>query len=715
MNFSKKSWLGLALIICCLIYFPALFHFPRAEHNPLLYEVSDTKNIGELISSVYRHADELKSQPEQNIFKYPLSYLLLSLEFLLFKYHFFFWQLISLIFHLMVVWQLAKLLNRIFESLYAFLFALNFSLVYVVQEAVIWAYVSPFLLETFLILAALNHLIDYIENGYTEGSRIGWGIAYLTVASFIDYFAVLASLVFIAGVLAYRPRKLILNSHRDKAEEETMGKHFQMALYFTTPIAIFYLWQFLERWGKPAAVKSHFSFDLYKTFENLTTLFWSSLASPFFPYFINIKFPSWPPGHLFGNLNDIGENVTHHISDNPGAVFNFILIFVITAIIIAAVILEILKRIKRDYSPNKMSTGNPNDFWIMGTASALLIAYIIMIVITRLNVHGPEYLNHNLFFLYPSVLFGQVLIYSAFAYYENSRSEVRSWVAVAGAIVIGISVLLNGSKNFMLNQEIKNSRERLLKERAFTTEDYYRYQKFVSLGIKDFEAQQYDAASENLKKADAIYPGSLHIYRIEGKILAMKGQPDQAMESFNKALSMDSSSWETLNDRGFFYLQNNQVQNALEDFSKSLEINPDQPDIYNARGQVYYQNKQYEEAMNDYNQALDRNPFFADALYNRGVGNQFLNLQDFALQDFTRMISIDSENPKPYARRLEIYMLKQNYKEAYRDCTKLLRVYPESGYLYYQMSKIYRGLGMTQRAEEDFLKAKELGYEGEEN
>ncbi|MBF0386680.1 MAG: hypothetical protein HQL20_02355 [Candidatus Omnitrophica bacterium] len=121
----------------------------------------------------------------------PLFFLVLTVQRLWFKYNFFYWQLVSLLAHLLTVFALWRLLHRwsdnFSRSLWSIvLFTIFFSFLFVNMEAVIWHHITPYVLFAGFVLFALERLDVFVVSGGHDTGALG-----------------VCSLWLLAGVLTY--------------------------------------------------------------------------------------------------------------------------------------------------------------------------------------------------------------------------------------------------------------------------------------------------------------------------------------------------------------------------------------------------------------------------------------------------------------------------------------------------------------------------------
>ena len=117
---------------------------------------------------------------------------------------------------------------------------------------------------------------------------------------------------------------------------------------------------------------------------------------------------------------------------------------------------------------------------------------------------------------------------------------------------------------------------------------------------------------------------------------------------------------------------------------------------------------------NQYSDASDRRAPYKGQNFNRG--NAYLNLKQYerAIQDYDKALQF-MEHPFIYANRGEAYYFSKNYKQAFADLNKSIELGLEGknlGEVLYYRGLCYLATGNNAKAQADFAKAKELGYNG---
>ena len=219
-------------------------------------------------------------------------------------------------------------------------------------------------------------------------------------------------------------------------------------------------------------------------------------------------------------------------------------------------------------------------------------------------------------------------------------------------------------------------RDRIIKQMKDTDREFLANQKLEE-GNKLAYAKDYYDAIKLYREALKIKPNWDWAYNNRGCAYDNLGQNERAIQDYDKAIELNPNGAKAYNNRGLAYAKLGQYERAIQDFDKAIELNPNLYQAYYNRGNAYYDLGQYERAIQDFNKAIELNPNFADAYYNRG--NAYRNLKQYtlAIKDFNKALSL-LEHPIIYNNR----------------------------------GLCYKALGDEKKAQADFAKAKELGYNG---
>ena len=226
------------------------------------------------------------------------------------------------------------------------------------------------------------------------------------------------------------------------------------------------------------------------------------------------------------------------------------------------------------------------------------------------------------------------------------------------------------------------------------------------------------------------------------------GDYKRAIKLYNETLQL-KPNWDlAYYNRGVAYNSLGQYELAIKDLNEAIKLNSNYADAYASRGTLYKALKNYEQAIINYDKAIYLSPnsesnYLARAwFYSESVQNY-----ELAIQDFTKLIEMTPDKYFYYAERADMYIKLKNYTYAVKDLDESIRLcYQPHGFLYrqraiayhslknynqaikdytsaierdsedsfsyYWRGKCYQELRENAKAQADFAKAKELGYNG---
>ncbi|HAN20031.1 MAG: hypothetical protein A2X13_04900 [Bacteroidetes bacterium GWC2_33_15] len=188
-----------------------------------------------------------------------------------------------------------------------------------------------------------------------------------------------------------------------------------------------------------------------------------------------------------------------------------------------------------------------------------------------------------------------------------------------------------------------------------------------------------------------------------------------ALEKFNDALNSLPGYSPAIDGKANVYLLLEDVKEAGKIVEDGIKKNPDFAPFYLTRGKVYIIKGRFEDAIDDLNRALDLNSQkndkeFENMVYvNRGAAYQKLFENEKALQDYSKAIEMNPDNPNVYMYRGVLYYQNNEFNEAILDFNKTLEIDEQNHFAYYNRGMAYLKLDDNDKSCRDFHKACELG------
>ncbi|MEM6623462.1 MAG: tetratricopeptide repeat protein [Pseudomonadota bacterium] len=198
----------------------------------------------------------------------------------------------------------------------------------------------------------------------------------------------------------------------------------------------------------------------------------------------------------------------------------------------------------------------------------------------------------------------------------------------------------------------------------------------TNLGIAFFELAQYADARAELTRAIAVLPDLTLAYLYRARSLAAVGQLQAAANDFATVLQRDPNAWQAYYARGEMLLAHGDPAGAEQDFTSALRLERDLPDAHFGRGAARYALGMWQGAAEDFTVVLRANPRDAAAYLNRAQA---------------RAAGGDTG--------------------ATADYDQALQLAPEWSRAWFARGAYYESLGDRERANRDFMRAYELGYD----
>ena len=198
----------------------------------------------------------------------------------------------------------------------------------------------------------------------------------------------------------------------------------------------------------------------------------------------------------------------------------------------------------------------------------------------------------------------------------------------------------------------------------------------------------------------------------EGNRLYYAQDYNGAIRLYGEAVELKPDFAAAYNNRGIAYDDLKQYERAIADYDAAIELDPNFAAAYNNRGAAYADMEQHEQAIDDYDTAIELDPYYFEAYNNRGVAYYNLGELELAIVDYSKAIEINPNNAVVYLNRGVAYVMSENLQRAFADADKAIQLNPNLAYAYYIRGLCLEEFGDADKAQADYARAKELGYDG---
>jgi tetratricopeptide (TPR) repeat protein len=223
-------------------------------------------------------------------------------------------------------------------------------------------------------------------------------------------------------------------------------------------------------------------------------------------------------------------------------------------------------------------------------------------------------------------------------------------------------------------EEVINDLSRAVKLDSSFDDNYYLFHLRAAVF---HDMGRTNEALNDIEKALNIAGGYIDGYLLKGKVYLQSKNYHKAIDCMEEVIKADPHNNEARIIRGLAYFDlGNKVQaiSDLKNCEDTLNKGFDIEKLLWIRGCSYFDTGNTERAIEDINSALTLNPNFVEGLFSRGFILQSLGCYDQAINDFTKIIEIDSNHYFSYNQRSSARSAIGDYQGAMEDLQKAQRL-----------------------------------------
>jgi tetratricopeptide (TPR) repeat protein len=158
-------------------------------------------------------------------------------------------------------------------------------------------------------------------------------------------------------------------------------------------------------------------------------------------------------------------------------------------------------------------------------------------------------------------------------------------------------------------------------------------------------------------------------------------------------------------------LEDGSLEQAIDEFDTAIRLDPEFVEAYEYRAWVYIHLAEYGRAIADSDAALHIDPEYSPAYGSRAAAYAYLREYDQSVADLDSALRINPNYAGAYLGRAVAYIALEEFDRAIADYDAYLRINPDDAIHYAGRGVVKQLAGDAQGAEQDFRKARELGYE----
>lgn len=192
------------------------------------------------------------------------------------------------------------------------------------------------------------------------------------------------------------------------------------------------------------------------------------------------------------------------------------------------------------------------------------------------------------------------------------------------------------------------------------------YMTYVKLGELYYLVKKYDLAFEKINEGLKINKYYSDGYFWKGMIYRERKDNDKAISNFMTAVEQDPENFKAYMQMGILSIETNK-KDALDHFNAAIRIRPNSTEGYYARAYYYQTNKELDKAIQDYTKVVEIDSTYVNAHYNLGIIRYELRVVDLASLDFSRVIKLNPKYAEAYYMRGLCEEAKNKNQEAIAD------------------------------------------------
>jgi len=190
-----------------------------------------------------------------------------------------------------------------------------------------------------------------------------------------------------------------------------------------------------------------------------------------------------------------------------------------------------------------------------------------------------------------------------------------------------------------------------------------------------------------------------------------RGDNDNCMKYCNLAIQIDPNYAKGYFARALLLAEYELFEAAIADFNKAMGLNFVNDLVLFHRADAYMSIGNFKKAVSDLTQAMEYDPENPEIYRMRGAAYIQLNFKNKAMEDLNRALELDPYDPIAYYVRATCYMMSNDITNTLENLNQAIKLEPGSPLTYFARASIYESIGEKEKAEADFQKAQELGYE----
>ena len=235
---------------------------------------------------------------------------------------------------------------------------------------------------------------------------------------------------------------------------------------------------------------------------------------------------------------------------------------------------------------------------------------------------------------------------------------------------------------------------------------------YFTRALSHFAKERDDLAIADVDTAIRLNPDHAGAYMFRGILLGSQRQWDRVIADMSEFIRLRPDDAMAYYRRGQAYGEQDNLDQALADICEAIRLDPEYADSYRVRADCHRYKGDYDKAIADFEAALQLDPRSAAAHLGRGAAYRSKGDPDRAIADYDATLRLSPGEPLAYRFRADAHLAKASYEQAILDCSKALNLSPDDPIAYFTRANAHLFSGELKLALSDFNSASELDPTG---
>ena len=223
--------------------------------------------------------------------------------------------------------------------------------------------------------------------------------------------------------------------------------------------------------------------------------------------------------------------------------------------------------------------------------------------------------------------------------------------------------------------------------------------------------KKYGRVISDMSEAIRLEPGNAMAHYHRGLTYGEMDEFDLAIADLEEAIRLEPHNADAYRGKGDCLRYKGEYDLAIDDYSAAIDIDPEHASSFRGRGAAYRMKGEHGRAIAEYDSAIRYDPQDSFAYRFRGDAYLAAGEYDRAIADCDAALSISGDDDIAYFHRGNANLFSGDFEQAMTDFNSSIRCNPAGARSIYARGLVRELTGDASGAEEDYRRARELGYD----